>query len=376
MNRSDPMPLAFSLYLDVLRFVAATAVFLDHLTSYPFTDNTRGPREGVALLLGSHGAVAVTLFSVLSGYVIAYVAATRERSAGDYAISRVSRLYSVVLPAIALTWFLDTAGQWLQPDFYAIQKVMWRPPSLQGYGSGLFLVNEWQLFNWGGVVPGTNAPYWSLSFEATYYLLAGLALFARRWVAVIAGIAVLALAGRTITALLPLWVLGFWLYHARDMLSARLPAPRAVAIATGLLLLALPHLLGPVKFDNFGLRFEWGRGPFNRNLLLDYAAAFLFAVHLVATYAVLKERPSLPGPSASVVRWLGTLTFPFYAIHYPALCFFAAVSPFDRESVLSMAFVVVTVCALVTAVTPVCESLKAMMRARIRGATRLSGATA
>lgn len=356
------MPPAFSIYLDLLRFVAAVAVFLDHLTSYPFTDNSSGKREGLAHLLGSHGATAVMLFFVLSGYVIAHVVATRETSAAAYATSRLSRLYSVVLPALVLTLLLDSFGQWLQPDLYAIRKVLWEPPSLEGYGAGLLFVTEWQVFDWGGLVPGSNGPWWSLSFEATYYLLAGLMLFARRWVAVLAGLVILLLAGRTITALLPIWVLGFWLYHARGRLVAAMPAPRAALALSGVLLPMLPFLVEPLGFDNFGVRFDWGRGPFNRNLLLDYAAAMVFAIHLVAALAVCRDAP---GPSPRVtgaVRWLGAMTFPLYAMHFPLLCFFAAIAPFDREAPGTMLYVTASTIAVVTLLLPLCDALNRRLR--------------
>ena len=43
------------------------------------------------------------VFFVLSGYVIAHVLATRERTLFEYFASRFSKLYSVVVPALILT---------------------------------------------------------------------------------------------------------------------------------------------------------------------------------------------------------------------------------------------------------------------------------
>ena len=95
---------ATSLYLDLVRFAAAMTVFLAHFrvrTSHnfapywaalPFWDRH----------LDSYGQIAVTVFFVLSGYVIAHVMATRERTLIEYAASRFGRLYSVVLPALIL----------------------------------------------------------------------------------------------------------------------------------------------------------------------------------------------------------------------------------------------------------------------------------
>jgi hypothetical protein len=51
-----------------------------------------------------------------------------------------------------------------------------------------------------------------------------------------------------------------------------------------------------------------------------------------------------------------------YAVHFPAICFFAAVSPWDRESLPSILFVGGSVLLLVALVTPACDELKDAMR--------------
>jgi peptidoglycan/LPS O-acetylase OafA/YrhL len=368
MSRDEALPPAVSLYLDLVRFAAAAAVFLDHLSSYPFSTNVDGRRHGLALV-GSFGASAVVVFFVLSGFVIAYVSGTRERTANAYVASRVSRLYSVILPALLLTFAFDSLGQWLRPEFYEIQKVLYRPPSLVSYAASLALVDEYQVFRFGGIVPGSNSPYWSLSFEATYYLLAGLLLFAPRRFSIPLTIIVLALAGRTITALAPLWALGFWLYRARGMLVPRMPTARLAWGASAVLILALPFLTPRLHWNNFGVTFPWGRGPFNRDLLLDYATAAAFAVNLVAAQRMLAGGGPILERFARPLRWLGGLTFPLYAIHFPLICFFAAISPWDRASPISVAFVAATVLTIVVVVTPVCEWLKLALRNRLRAPT-------
>ena len=363
MIAANTIPPRFSVYLDLVRFLAAGAVFLDHFTSYPFSDNTNGPREGLAQI-GNYGAAAVVVFFVLSGFVIAHVAETREKTGHAFAISRLSRLYSVVLPALLLTLVFDTAGQWLHPEFYAIKKVFWNPPSIQGYWSSLLFINEFSAFQFKEVVPGSNAPFWSLSFEATYYLVIGLILFAPRWIAAFAAFAIFAMAGRTIIAMAPLWGLGFLLYRFRLSALPRIPAPLIVLGISGLLLLALPFLLTPLHWTNFGVKFPWGRGPFNRDLLLDYAVAVVFAVHLLAAERLFGGNRAF-GRGEGFIRYLGLATFPMYAIHYPVLCFFAAISPWDRESPLSMAFITLSVTLVGCAMVPVCEWLKRDLRTRL-----------
>ena len=106
------MTAALSLYLDLVRFVAATVVLLSH---FAYTRISGGEY----LILRRFGADAVIVFFVLSGYVIAYVSTERERTPGEYAINRCARLYSVVFPALIATVILDQMGRVLDPALYA-----------------------------------------------------------------------------------------------------------------------------------------------------------------------------------------------------------------------------------------------------------------
>jgi peptidoglycan/LPS O-acetylase OafA/YrhL len=84
---------ATSLYLDAVRFCASVIVFLAHVAIF----------RGSFWQFGSFAFVAVMIFFVLSGYVIAHVIKVREHTLEDYVSSRFGRLYSVVLPAIIIS---------------------------------------------------------------------------------------------------------------------------------------------------------------------------------------------------------------------------------------------------------------------------------
>lgn len=92
-------PPATSAFLDVLRIAAALVVFVNHLAQF------WSPRTFAVTAPVAHGAVVV--FFVLSGYVIAYSTLAREQSVRRCAVARLSRLYSVVIPALLLTWLLQ-----------------------------------------------------------------------------------------------------------------------------------------------------------------------------------------------------------------------------------------------------------------------------
>ena len=57
-----------------------------------------------------YGHTAVIVFFVLSGYVIAYVSEVKENNVKAYWASRLSRLYSLAIPAVLLTPMLDVLG--------------------------------------------------------------------------------------------------------------------------------------------------------------------------------------------------------------------------------------------------------------------------
>ena len=73
-----------SLYLDLIRPLAALCVLLSHI-SLP---QISGTLKSFSLA----GAQAVNVFFVLSGFVIAHVWATRESNVRDYAIARAARI--------------------------------------------------------------------------------------------------------------------------------------------------------------------------------------------------------------------------------------------------------------------------------------------
>ena len=53
---------------------------------------------------------------MLSGYVISYVAVELEFTLWEFAISRIARVYSVVIPALALTVLVDLLFIYVRPS--------------------------------------------------------------------------------------------------------------------------------------------------------------------------------------------------------------------------------------------------------------------
>jgi peptidoglycan/LPS O-acetylase OafA/YrhL len=352
-----------------VRFIAAFGVFLNHIASIPFT-------YGVVWGPLRNGDACVMIFFVLSGYIIAFVTLTRENSAKEYFVSRFSRMYSVVLIALALTYLLDISGMSINPHLYQIQKILWKPESWTGYISSLFFVNEFQIFQFGGISPGTNAPFWSLSFEVVYYVVFGLFIFTPWRIALPAAAFLLWMAGKTIVALMPVWFLGYALYQVRD----RFRFPNWIAIvvffSSAIFIALMPEVGYWLPSDNFGFTFPWGVMPFNRNLMFDYQVAIAFSLHLIAARQIFNSNMQSPERIERPIRWLGSITFPLYCIHYPALCFSRAISPWGPWTVLNFIFMAVAALLLAALLTPLCDNLKIILRNWLRSmlvSTKLVG---
>ena len=161
------------------------------------------------------------LFFVLSGFVIAFSADTKDRTWKRFAFNRASRLCSVALPAIVLTLLFDSLGSSADRSVYEGWWSSPISPVLAAPVSMLF-ANEWGPL---GVRIGTNGPYWSLSYEAAYYVLFGCAFYLcgmPRGLLLIAGST---LFGLQVLLLLPAWVLGAVVYFGLAAPSAGWPAP-------------------------------------------------------------------------------------------------------------------------------------------------------
>ena len=210
---------ALSLYLDALRFGAALTVFVSHYST--------GRISGGLFWQFDGGRTAVLVFFVLSGFVIAWVSDTRERTLEEYGLSRVARLYSVIIPAFVLTAVLDGIGKTIDPRLYGPE---WghsmAHPVIDYALSAVFLGESWTL----RVLPGFNVPYWSLNYEAWYYVLFAAAIFLRGRPRIAAVIVVALVAGPRILSLLPVWLMGVAVWRWRAELPRQLAAARRLGV--------------------------------------------------------------------------------------------------------------------------------------------------
>lgn len=316
MNKS------LSVYLDLLRFGAALVVFVHHLA--PIADGYR--------LFETHGDDAVMVFFVLSGFVIAHVYATKENTPADYLISRLARLYSVIVPALVATLVLDWFGSRADATGYVGRDIS--PLSL---ASNLtFLSQVWGL----DVRAGSNSPFWSISYEFWYYIAFAVVVFTKRkalWLSLIA-----LLVGPPIVLLAPIWILGVIAYRT----SWRLTAPAAWLLFLSPLLylpycmletrVLLTELVNSIAVPIVGPYFLH-KAQF---CLHFYVVGLLVGLHFIGAKAVV-GRWSF-GVLAQPIRVAAGYTFSLYLLHFPVLKMLAAMQV-TQQAVYWLATAVVVI---------------------------------
>jgi peptidoglycan/LPS O-acetylase OafA/YrhL len=337
------MPPIFSTYLDMVRFLAAFAVFIGHAAGMQWTG-------GFLWQIGEYGDTCVVVFFVLSGYVIAYVVDKKEDDWQTYAASRISRLWSVVIPALALTFVIDYAGVRIAPELY-IGKPWYAGDqvALRYLASILMLQEAWHL----KLVPGINAPFWSLSFEAFYYLIFGLAIYFKtgwKWVAILGSFLI---AGPLITILFPVWAMGVLAYRNTTQLSLSKTSSYALFIV-GLLIIIASPLLRPLTSATFHVLGEIVVGR--------WIDAFGIYLNLLGAYGLSKYIQPLPKKIQLTITKVAATTFCLYLFHRPLIQFFSYMGPEDASGWQRRSLVIGGTLIITMLLFPLTEKLRVALR--------------
>ncbi len=312
----------FSLWLDVLRVLATFVVVVSHFAYQRFSG---GGLQWFRDL--NFGSDAVVVFFVVSGLVIAF-AAERDGTANKYAFNRLTRLWSVVIPAIVLTMVLDGAGSRLDPTaypagYYAPQS--WLDMILRG---GSFS-NEFSSL--GRLRLGTNGPLWSLSYEAAYYALFGVAMFMTGLRRIALLVALVVLVGLPILLLMPAWLMGVGAWHAiKTGQAAALSRTAAWALAlagplgyAGLLALGAPDALLHASSQLLGGLNMNATFGFSDEFVWNAVLGMFTVLHILGMARLMQGVQT----DSAAIRWFAGASFSLYVTHYPALHFFDALLP-------------------------------------------------
>lgn len=325
------MKAPLSSFLNASRWVAAWLVLTGHVRHLVLIDYRSVTHPGLATrllyVLTGLGHEAVVVFFVISGLLVGGTTLDRWRTTGPepaaYLVARVSRLYTVLLPAlvVGLCWdrwglhAFDAAGLYSAPEAYRTGSL--QPVTPGAVGLSTFLGNLLMLQGIATGTLGSNSPLWSLAYEWWYYCLyaalLGCLYGARRLrvgAALAAAVLIFWLPGKLLAWGL-IWALGvgahLWIRSGRW-----LPSP-------GIGLLALAAGLGASRAAQ-GVALPFPDGA----LWAEFARDLLLGATYVVALAGFSRAPE-PLPFAATHARLADFSYTTYLCHFPLLLFAMAV---------------------------------------------------
>lgn len=341
------MTTGLSLYLDLIRFLMAFEVMLGHSTFHAYTGH------GFLWQVDPfrHMQTAVIGFFVLSGFVIAYVSDEKEKNLSVYASSRFARMQSIIIPALLITALFDWLGQSINPEFYRTEDF---PTPIQGNQIASYLLSFVYLNNvWfiPQVTPGTNGPFWTMTYEVMFYAIFGAAFYMRGTLRYIVVAALMLAAGKKILVLFPIWLMGYAAYR----FSKKNVMPKRIAVV-----LFVATLIGAAASSIFRQGTLWSFTE--RATHLDYAAGLFIALNIFAAASLTSTLNTALGKISGLVRWCGMLTFSLYLCHRPLLNFFSVFSIDRPDSIIQKLWLFAGTFMVVIVVAYIGEALRSKIK--------------
>lgn len=329
---------AVSFYLDFLRVLAAFYVFVFHIGSMQIGDSlvfaTKKYSENLGLSYRS-AHYFVIVFFVLSGYLITMAASKPMMSLKKFLVSRLGRLYSVLLPALLLS--ILTAQFLLITAIFNEDQISNNSKILQrAILNCSFLAESWYL----NATPPLNTPFWSVHYEFMYYLIIASVLLIKGKLKFVFLAIVLMIAGLKILLLFPCWFIGSVLYFL--VRNNRLISSTSSIILFGLTSI----LLVSVVSDRIYLPFEFFHGNamlfssnlfFSSNYLADYFFSFLVALNVYSFFGFSKvvlpwfETKTFSKADA-VLKTISNCSYSLYLFHMPLLFLFSSFRFYDKTN--------------------------------------------
>lgn len=308
--------------LTSIRFFAALTVALSHFTQLGLLNL---PTAFLSFVDG--GRPAVSLFFVLSGFILTYTyhGSLNVDGASRFYVARFARIYPVMLLSLLIAmpvsiYVLRTGNDALLLGWYSLKSHAYEP-LLASLVAQLFLLTGW--FPFATINQPWNGPAWSISCEAFFY-----AIFP--WLLRKLGAKSL---GKVALICAAVWILqGIWiLFVAHYMPIAR----KGFVISQ----FPLTHLSEFVMGVGSGLYFIRARaiGHASHGFGVMLISISLVAISLLAVYQPVKpayylespffaalitglallERPVLGLLNARALVMLGEASFSLYLIHIP-----------------------------------------------------------
>lgn len=370
MKRDHTLPESSSVLIDIIRFSAALVVYYWHITQ---------PIMGAGFRQwGEAGEYAVPVFFVLSGFVIRFVTLSREHTIVEYAIDRASRIYSVVLPAIALAlvcWLLCISidrtlylSLWGQINNHLLVRLV---------SNVLFLSQVW---GHNTVLP-MDSPFWSLGYEVPYYIIYALIFYLRSSIKIFLVTIWLLIFGPALLFLLPIWWLGCWIYDLyfqirKTYLATTLRIATLSWLIAGIGLFTLGHkdlLSFPILLIKYGERIPNPLNLFHltagRSTMKAFSTGVVSGMFMLLG-VLLSDWIHIPRGHHLVTKFrrIADGTFCIYLMHYPLFTLGRVSGWFSKDARGRTIAILIALCvALIICAGPT-DSLKKKIRALLKKA--------
>jgi peptidoglycan/LPS O-acetylase OafA/YrhL len=354
-----------SIILDVVRFLAALTVAVGHVSRSLFT-------TGWPPVLMDFAVGAVSVFFILSGFMIRYVTVVKYGDLRRYTTDRFARIYSVVLPALALTIVFQIVSAHFNYAYYhtnfgnmgrttsqiplvqALLSQTWLRDVVRYLCTLTMLSESW----FQDAVPLFNSPFWSLSYECAYYALFGIFLYLRGAERILCWIIVFFLIGPTVFLMFPIWLLGCAAY---DAYQNGIWNKNSLLKLSGFGLLSIAGVHGShAVVEHFHL--VWFNISRVDVISMDIVGIVTVVVILPLCIATRNLRISEKHIVVRGIRRAAAATFPLYLIHFPLFALLAAIVPYPRASLLAKLLLLAAALTLSIVLSVPCDNLKDYLR--------------
>jgi peptidoglycan/LPS O-acetylase OafA/YrhL len=315
---------------DLIRAIAAFLVLLTHLRAGLFVTYNEIKEPNLFLkalyFITSLGHQSVVIFFVLSGYFISLSVLKynyhKSWSWSDYLIDRFSRIYTVLIPALFFTLFLDNLGIYFFGYDYNYGHYYYNN---QHSNLITFIGNIFNLQNIYVDTYGSNNPLWSLNYEFWYYILFPLIFitlsmkikYMKKIIYLVIIFSILMLVGFEISLYFIIWLLGTAVLISPSINIKSLYCKIVLSSITIFLFLCAIYYsrlssVGetPSVFDRF---------------LGDFIVGITFSLimYLILQYLSNEQKVQKGGSLrfSKFSRFFANFSFTLYLIHYPVIVF-------------------------------------------------------
>jgi peptidoglycan/LPS O-acetylase OafA/YrhL len=237
-----------------------------------------------------------------------------------------------------------------------------------------FIAQLWNL----DISPLSDRPFWSLSYEAWFYILFGLCM-ARRWICLILATV---MAGPSILCLMILWLIGVVIF---DIFESANTSPEKKILVLGLSALVSVILLYVLLTKKSDVRavYDVIQMKYLASVTTKHAGTdFIFVaptvifvpifVSLLCAISLTTCVVKTPTTLIDISRRIGDFTFPMYLFHFPIFVFCGALGFYDRHSTIQKIGVFVGICCLIFLTAPLTTYFRNRLRHVMpRGLSRL-----